>query len=131
MATIDLTAQNLTREAIYQAAGAAQVTFERLDPKSGATTASATVTALIKGYLPDTTAAAQAGYGASQPGAITLGERMFLVMAGDLANAGFPLPLKKGDKLISADTGEKLTLTRADPYKRSIAGAIEGFAVTP
>ena len=129
MATIDITAQTLTREAIYASAGGAQVTFQRV---SGAPPAvkiiSATVTALVRNYQPDGAASSQQGYSMSQIGAVTAGERSFLVMADDLAGAGFPLPLKKGDNLLPSDTGEKLTVTRVDPYKRAIAGAIEGFA---
>ena len=131
MASIDTGFQDMTRRALCKASGAAQVTFSRLDPATGDTLASATVTALVRNYLQDGSAASQAGVSASAPGAVTLGDRFFLVMADELAAKSFPLPLRKGDKLSHADTGEILTIARVDAGKRAIAGAIEGYAVTP
>ena len=129
MATLDTRLQGTTQRWIVRAAGNAQVTFQRVTGAApNVTIQSATVCALVRNYLPDGGAASQQGYAASQLGAVTVGERSFLVMASDLAAAGFPLPLQKGDNLLPADTGEKLTLTRVDAYKRAIAGAIEGFA---
>lgn len=129
MAMVDQRFAAMTRKWVYKAAGDAQVTFQRVTgaPPS-VTTKSATVCALVRNYLPDGSAASQQGYSMSQLGAVTVGERSFIVMADDLANLGFPLPLKKGDNILSIDTGEKLVITRTDPYKRAIAGAIEGFA---
>ena len=130
MATIDLRYQELTARMIMRATGGAQVVFQRnTGVAPNVTTTTATVNALIRGYLPDSSEARREGYAAGDLGAITLGERSFLVMASALASAGFPLPLQKGDNLISVDTGEKLKITRVDPYKRAVAGAIEGFAV--
>ena len=57
-----------------------------------------------------------------------------LVMAADLAAAGFPLPLQKGDRVVlqAADetppAGEVLVLTRVDAQKRKLAGCIEAAA---
>ena len=129
MAAIDTRLEAMTRRAIYRAAGDAQVTFQRVTGAApNVTILTATICALVRNYLPDSTAASQQGYSSGQVGGLTVGERSFLVMADDLANAGFPLPLQKGDNLLHADTGEKLTITRIDPHKRGIAGAIEGFA---
>jgi hypothetical protein len=130
MANVDLKFQSMTRRAIYKASGGAQVTFTRVTGAApAATTTTATVCALVRGYLPDSSESSREGYGASSLGAITLGERSVLVMVDDLANAGFPLPLAKGDVVLATDTGERLKISRVDPYKRAIAGAIEAFAV--
>jgi len=132
MAKIDPRHQAMTRRALYRAAANAQVTFQRVTGAApNVTIASATVCALVRNYLPAGGAVAQQGFSASKVGAITIGERSFLVMADDLAEQGFPLPLRKSDNILAGDTGEKLVITRVDPYKRALAGAIEGFAEAP
>ncbi len=131
MATIDPRYQKMTARMIAKAGGAAQVTFQRVTGLAPNTTlVSATVTAHVRNYQPDTTEASKTGYSASQPGAITLGDREILVMAADLTAQNFPLPLKKGDNALVADTGEKLKITHVDSTKRAIAGCIEATGVT-
>ena len=133
----DASAQALTKAAILYCGQ--QVTFQRLvgQPPSVTVTPSggATVFANVRTYQPDTTAQAATGYSASRVGTITEGDRLLIVMACDLAAAGFPLPLQKGDRVVlqAGDelppAGETLTVTRVDAQKRSFAGAIEVAAV--
>lgn len=131
MATLDTRMQSMTARMIAKAAGGAQVTFQRVTGLApNVTIVSATVTALVRNYQPDGVAESQTGYSGSQVGAITLGDRQILVMASDLAAQNFPLPLKKGDNALVADTGEKLKLTRVDMTKRAIAACIEAYGVT-
>ena len=89
----------------------------------------AAVTAKVSTWAPDTTQTAASGLSASQVGSIPEGARFLLVMAADLAAAGFPLPVMKGDWAVLASTGEQLTITHSDPHKRQIAGAIEIWGV--
>ncbi len=95
----------------------------------------AIVTAAVRSYLPDTTQQAASGYSASQVGNLTEGDRQVLVMAQDLAAAGFPLPLMKGDRIVlqAADepvpVGEVLTVTRVDAQKRKMAGCVEVYGL--
>ena len=46
-------------------------------------------------------------------------------MATDLANARFPLPVRKNDRIIIVDTGDELNVVDVDGFKRAVAGAIE------
>jgi hypothetical protein len=128
----DASAQALTKAAILYCGQ--PVTFQRLVGQPPSVTLSpsggATVSAVVRNYLPDTTAEAASGYSASELGAITEGERLLIVMAADLAAAGFSLPVQKGDQVVlSGTTGELLVVTRADAQKRYFAGAIEVVAV--
>lgn len=102
------------------------VTFERsIGFAPNVTTISATVTAAIRGKTPDTVESRRSGYSASEPGGLSETEREFLVMADDLDRAGFPLPLQRGDRLIIAETSERLNIVRTDAGRRAIAGVIE------
>jgi len=133
----DASAQAQTKAAILYCGQ--PVTFQRLVGQAPSVTLSpsggATVTAVVRDYLPDTTAEAATGYSASEVGAVTEGDRMLIVMAADLAAAGFPLPLQKGDRVVLQEAdelppaGETLTVTRVDARKRYFAGAIEVVAV--
>lgn len=108
-----------------------QATFTRVTgvaPNTG--TASATVSAVIRNYQPDTESVARTGYGANQRGAITEGDRDIIVMGSDLAAAGFPLPVKKNDRITVRDPEtdaviDVLNVIKADPLKRNAGGAIE------
>ena len=91
------------------------------------TVASVVVTAIVRNVTADTTAAAQAGLSAATPGAVQQADRLVIVLADDLAAAGFPVPVAKGDQLVLPDASELITVIRVDPYKRAIAGAIEIF----
>lgn len=122
---VDPLIREATRRAIYRASGGLQVTFTRivgLAPNASVT--NATVTAVVRDYKIDTQEIGQEGFKATSPGAITQGDREVLVMADDLANAGFPLPLQKGDRL-TAETGEKMNIARIDGLKRAVGGCIE------
>lgn len=88
----------------------------------------ASVTAIVRDYKPNGIASSEAGYRAGQPGALPQGEREILVMADELAAAGFPVPLRKNDRITVALTGEILTLSRVDQTKRLIANCYEAYA---
>ncbi len=96
-----------------------EVTFQRIGgqaPNVGVT--SATVNALVMSYTKE------ADIMPVHPeGGVTLGDRMIIVLADDLAAQNFPLPLRKNDKAVVA--GETLNVETLDPFKRNIAGAIE------
>lgn len=102
------------------------VTFKRVTGSAPGTvtTVTATVNAVVRGYNPDTTSPAREGYATTKVGSITEGARSLIVMATDLQSAGFPLPVKKNDKIIM-DTGDQLTITDVDSWVRAAAGAIE------
>ena len=101
------------------------VTFERVTGFApNATTISATVIAKVMKYVLDTVTVAETGYPASKQGAIRQGDREVLVMAADLATAGFPLPVLKSDRIVLA-TGDTLSIIAVDANKRAMAGCIE------
>lgn len=104
------------------------VTIKRIDGVApNATVISAQVLAIVRDYSNDSVAAEEDGFSVSKPGAITQGDRLVLVMADDLLALGFPLPLKKNDR-IDIPTGDELNVVSVDPYKRQAAGAIELMA---
>jgi len=104
----------------FREAKARTVTFTRVSGVApNATTASATVTAIVRNY------SGAASGGAGSTGAITQGNRSLIVLADDLNDEGFPLPLQKHDKVTLTDTGEMLDVQQVDPFKRAAAGAIE------
>ena len=86
---------------------------------------SVTVIAAIRGKAPDTVEPRRSGYSSSEPGSLSETEREFLVMAQDLDNAGFPLPLQRGDRITIVETGERMNVVRFDSGRRAIAGMIE------
>jgi hypothetical protein len=113
-----------------------KVTLQRLTGQATGTPGSvvsfsANVLAIVQDYVPDSSVVQRTGYGASQVGAITQGDRQIIVMAEDLRKARFPLPVQKNDKVIlledgiSTDDCEQLDVTRVDAHKRAVAGAIE------
>jgi hypothetical protein len=67
---------------------------------------------------------AETGYPASKQGAIRQGDREVLVMATDLAQQGFPLPVLKSDRIVLA-TGDTLSIIAVDANKRAMSGCIE------
>jgi hypothetical protein len=87
------------------------------------TQVSATVTARVMTYIPDTAAVGRTDFSASRLGTITQADRKIIVLADDLANAGFPVPLQKNDKAIVV--GETLNVVSVDPNTRELAGAVE------
>ena len=95
-----------TRAGVYRVGVAC--TFQRLVGSPPSVTLSpaggARVTAVVRNYLPDTTQESATGYSASQVGSISQGDRQILVMADDLAAAGFVLPVRKGDQVLVADS---------------------------
>lgn len=118
---VDLSAQAAYRRAI--ARRGESVTFQRISGQAPNRTilpapAGATVDCMVMNYM------AAGDVMAVQPeGGISLGDRMIIVLADDLAHAGFPLPLRKNDKALVQ--GELLNIENLDPSKRGIAGAIE------
>lgn len=123
---VDNSIQAAHRAGIYRAGQ--PVTFQReAGVAPNIVTTSAQVTAIVRGYTPNTTAPAQEGLASSSVGGITQEDRQIIVMADDLANGGFPIPVQKHDKVVISATGEVLDVTRVDAEKRYIAGAIEAF----
>ena len=82
------------------------------------------VYANVQTYAPETTEPSEAGYSASQLGGITQNDRKVIIVAQDLADARFPLPVQKNDKIVLAN-GDVLNVTGVDEHKRQLAGAIE------
>jgi hypothetical protein len=102
-----------------------RVTIQRISGTAPRTVSfSAEVMANVQAYAPDSTEVSQTGYAATQPGAITQSDRKVIVIAQDLLDQRFPLPIRKNDKIILAD-GAKCNVNGVDAHKRSIAGAIE------
>jgi len=88
----------------------------------------ANVIAIIQTVQADSSAPDEGSMPASKTGSIKEDQRFVIVMAADLTNAGFPLPLRANDKIVVTDTGELLNIDRIDAYKRAMAGAIEIYA---
>lgn len=89
------------------------------------TVASASITAIVRMMTPDSTAVAETGYSAHNAGSISQDDRLVIVMADDLTAADFPLPVMKGDRVVLSATSEEFEVTKVDPYKRALTGAIE------
>lgn len=87
-------------------------------------TVSADIVAIVRDYVPDTTVVAETGFAASKQGAITQGDRVIIVMADDLAQKRFPLPVRKNDRIM-LPSGDVLNVIAVDAAKRAAAGAIE------
>jgi hypothetical protein len=119
---IDPSAQAFTRQGIMLVG--IPVTFERVTGYApNVVIVSATVTAKVMKYALDTVTVAETGYSASKPGAIRQGDRQILVMADDLAAAGFPLPVLKSDRVLVP--GDTINIITVDANKRAMAGCIE------
>lgn len=99
-----------------------------------AVTFSVQVAAIVMDYVPKAPVGTTAG-----EGDITLGARTVIVLADDLAQQNFPLPVVKGDKVVtnavpsmlgqgSIKGDEELNVISADPNKRGVAGAIDIMA---
>lgn len=102
------------------------VTFSRLTGFApNVTQYTASVTAVVRLVLADGEAESRAGLGSSKPGSITQDDREIIVMADDLSNAGYPLPVQKGDRVTINDTTEAFDITKVDGYRRAMSGAIE------
>lgn len=86
-------------------------------------TFSATVTARVTSYTPDSSVVGRTDFSANKLGAITQGDRKIIVLEADLAAAFFPLPLQKHDKAVV--NGETLDILQVDPNTRQLGGAIE------
>jgi hypothetical protein len=121
---IDPSAEAFTRQGILLVG--IPVRFERVTGFApNVVIISATVTAKVMKYALDTVTVSETGYPASKPGAIRQGDREVLVMAGDLAAQGFPLPVLKSDRIIIDATGDTLNIIAVDAHKRAMAGCIE------
>lgn len=95
------------------------VTFQRITGQApNVTVTSAVVTALVMSYSP-----AGQILAVEPEGAVTLGDRMVIVLDRDLRQALFDLPVRKNDKVIVRD--ETLNIESVDPNKRGLAGAVE------
>jgi hypothetical protein len=105
----------------------ALVTFQRVTgfPPNAVTTSFGPINAVVRDYVPDITAVNETGFAASRLGSITQGDHQVIVLASDLRKIGFPLPVKKNDKILLALTGELINVTSADPFKRELGDAID------
>lgn len=121
---VDANAQAGYRRAIARTGET--VTFQRISgqPGQGAgaailpAPAGATVQAIVNSYQVEAPV-----MGVKREGAITLGDRKIIVLVDDLAEAGFPLPLRKNDRAVVQ--GETLNIETVDPSTRGFGGAIE------
>lgn len=126
MATIDKDVQRRHRADIARIGVA--VTFQRVTGVAPQTTTlAANVTAIVRGTRADRISPERANYGGMKPGGISQDEREVIVMADALSAARFPMPPRKGDRILIADGGELFTVTRVDRFKRAMAGVIELF----
>ena len=120
---VDVSAQSALRNMIAQIGES--VTFQRISGVApNATVLSVEIMARVRGYSPESAEVSQTGYAAAQAGSITQTDRKVIVVAADLAAAGFPLPVLKNDKVILADN-TKSNVTMIDAHKRSFSGGIE------
>lgn len=120
---VDSAMQAAYRRAVARTGEA--VTVQRVSGTAPKTvTFSAIVVANVQAYAPETNEVSETGYGSSQVGAITQSQRKVIVVAQDLADARFPLPVKKNDRVLLAD-GTKCNVTGVDAHKRQLAGAVE------
>jgi hypothetical protein len=90
-----------------------------------AATFSADVLAIVMGDEDDVRASARTGFDASKPGAITENLRTVSVLEDDLIAKRFPLPLRKGDRVVLIGKPDKLTVENVDDEKGRIGGVIE------
>lgn len=99
------------------------VTLRRLTGTTSQTAVDATVTARVTGYRPQALA-----------GGIQQGDRELIVLAEDLVAAGWPVPPKKGDRIIlrpDADgVGETLTVQAVDSSRRRVGGVLIAYEIT-
>lgn len=124
---LDLAGQAFTRQSIYLVG--VSVTFARLfGVAPNVTSMTACVTAVVRLVLSDGEVESRTGYASSKPGSITQDDRQIIVMSDDLANAGFPVPVQKGDRVTIDETAEAFNITRVDNYKRNMTGAVEMIA---
>ena len=89
------------------------------------TTFTVTIPAIVQNVQPNGVADSQAGLAASQMGAISQNDRLVILQATVLQASRFPMPVQKGDVVILPLTGDTFSVTKIDPYKRDMAGAIE------
>jgi hypothetical protein len=89
------------------------------------TSVSASITAVVRMVLSDSSVESRTGVGAGAPGAITQDDRLVILTTADLTAAGFPTPVQKGDRVVLTATAEEFDVVKIDPYKRALAGAIE------
>jgi hypothetical protein len=107
------------------------------DPPGAVTTTDAKVSGIVMDYVAKKELAAslelRRGF---DEGGITFGARNVIVLADDLTDAGFALPVAKNDKIVlnadpaqlgngTAAGDEELNILSVDPWKRGIAGAID------
>ncbi len=121
-------ATNPSAQAAYQRArnrvGIA-VTFQRVDGQAPNTVkVSASITAIVRNYAPDSEEVRRTDYGAGKLGAITQGDRMVIVLQQDLIAQYFPLPVRKHDRIL-LPSGDVLDVIEVDANKRALDGAIE------
>ncbi len=106
------------------------VKFRRVVTGTPAQVTDAVVKAIVMKATPDPTASLRQGRSDREVGGLRQFDRQIVVMAEDLQQKGFPLPLKLGDAVFldpDADKG-KLEVSQVDNETRALAGAIELLA---
>lgn len=124
---VDANAQAGYRRAIARTGET--VTFQRISGQSGQGAGAtilpapdgATVQAIVNSFQVEAPV-----MGVKREGAITLADRRIIVLAEDLQEAGFPLPLRKNDRVVVQ--GETLNIETVDLSTRGFGGAIEAKA---
>jgi hypothetical protein len=115
--------------AAYRRAIAARgedIVVERISGQSPNTVSfTASVQGIVMDATPDTLAPRRTGIPSGDPGGMMQTDRMVILIASDLAEKRFPLPLRKNDRITLSSTGEKTNITAVDAGKRRLAGAIE------
>lgn len=121
---VDPSAEAFTRQGIHKRG--VEVLFQRVSGFAPNTsTFSAKVVAMVSDVQPDTGEESSTGYGSTRPGSISQDDRSVIVMAADLVEKRFPLPLQKHDRMIVVESGDKYDVTRVNALKRAMSGAIE------
>lgn len=118
----DQNAKAAYRRALHRAGQ--DVTVQRWTGQApNRTVTQATVKAFVQKDMADFRAVARTDYSSSKQGAITQDDIHVLLLADDLADQGFPLPVQKDDKVVVQ--GKTLNVDIADPNTRIFAGAID------
>ncbi len=102
------------------------ITLQRVtgDAPNVVVASSVSLSAVVTNLTPDGALNA-ANLTTGGPGSIRLADRSVKVMAEDLTNSGFALPVLQGDQVILPDSSEILTITKVDAYTFRFAGAVE------
>lgn len=129
MSAVNPSAQSAYRRAVEKAG--VRVRVQRVSGTApNVATFSAEVLAIVRDATDDSASAQRTGYSGSAVGGIAQDKRNIIVLAEDLIEKRFPLPLKKNDVIFVFSSSAQLTVLEVDAEKRSMAGAIELVATS-